>query len=121
MQKFPAPKAACGIGFGKQQNTNDEHDNQCANANVLTSAGLRDDGNQRCSHKRSAFAADVKKPKILSGFFWRNYLAKIGTGKGLNSTLEHTDTYSQNPELPLVGQENGKNGNAGIGDNANFN
>ena len=68
--------------------------------------------------KEAPLAADVEQAEVFARFFLRDDLGKVAAAQRLHTALEHTHHHGKHPELPLTLQEEGKDGNAGIGRDA---
>ena len=72
------------------------------------------------AHEGSALAEDVHEAEVFAAALRGDDLCQIAPAQSLNAALEHTHSHSQDPELPLGHQEHGKEGDAGVGDDADL-
>jgi len=120
------------ICFAEENKADGKKNDQCAHSNSLvfdmegsnipaeSVCGLADYGNYSGTYKGSTFSADVHKAVVFATLFSGDNFAEVGTAQSLNAALEHTNQHCQHPELPLGQQEDGKDGNAGVGKNADL-
>ena len=81
---------------------------------------LVDQTHQGHAEEGSALAADVHQAVEFAALLGGDDLAQVGAAQCLDGTLEHTDHYGQEPELPLADQEHTEQGDAGIADDADL-
>ena len=106
------------VCFYEKQKADEEHQGKCAYPQIYASGDLAYQGYQHGSHKRSSFSADIVNAEIFSGSVFRDDLGKVGTGQGLDSALEDSHTYRQDPELILFGENDPVKRNTEIGSDA---
>ena len=103
------------VCFYKDQKSDKKHYRKCAHAQIHASGDLAYQGYQHGSHKGCPFAADIVNTEIFPGFVFRDDLGKVGAGQRLDSSLENSYAYGQDPELILFGENDPIKRNTEIG------
>ena len=85
-----------------------------------TLSSLADHSHQGSTHKGCALAADIHQTVVLTALFCGDDLTQVRTAQGLDAALEHTHQHSRSPELPQGCQEDGKESNAGVAQDADL-
>ena len=106
-------------GLVKEDQAQDEEDHQDPEGLVLVAGNLANKGNHKGPKHGGSLAEDVVDAKVLGGFFLGNEFGKIGPGQGLDGSLEHAYQGGQDPKVGQGLQEDGKDGDAGIGQDGN--
>ena len=121
------------VSLAEQDEADGKHDDQRTHRQVFAPEGctqqvdlhaagdLADEGHQSGTHEGGTLAADVHNAVVFAAALGGDDLAQVGTAQSLDTALEHTHHYRQHPELPLTGEEHGKQGDAGVADDADLN
>lgn len=102
----------------EENEPDDKQDGDHPDAGADVAAHLGDGADNRGAHERGALAADVHQPEVFPRLFRRDNLRKPAAGEGLHPALEHPDTDRQEPEVGLLRHHHRKQGDAGVGDDA---
>ena len=105
-------------GNAEQHKADDKQDGNGAHTHVGAAGQLAAHADDHSAKEGGTLAADIEQTEVFAGFFLRDDLGKVAAAQCLHTALEHTHHHGQHPELPLTLQEEGKDGNAGIGRNA---
>ena len=102
----------------EEDHADDEEDGDHADAGVDVAGDLADGADEGGAHEGGAFAADIQEPEVFTGLGRWDDAREVGAREGLDAALEHADHDGQQPELPLVFEKDGEDGDAKVGDDA---
>ena len=98
--------------FAEQYESDDKQYRDGGDTRIGHVSNLSYSAYQHGTHKGCAFTADVIDAEVFAGFFGGDDLGEVGTGESLNGALEHPHQHGQEPELPLLIQLDGEEGDA---------